>query len=76
MGNEKFEKVVFLENSKWRNWGLYFYFTTWNLQHYQFSPIPKTKQISGLNWLYAKLHYFLNLSQLLVSCLPLLDKLI
>jgi len=28
------------------------------------------------NWLYAQLHYFLNLSQLLVSCLPLLDKLI
>jgi len=29
-----------------------------------------------LNWLYAQLHYFLNFSQLLVSCLPLLDKLI
>jgi len=28
------------------------------------------------NWLYAQLHYFLNLSQLLVSCLQLLDKLI
>jgi len=28
------------------------------------------------NWLYAQLHYFLNLSQLLVSCLSLLDKLI
>jgi len=28
-----------------------------------------------LNWLYAQLHYFLNFSQLLVSCLPLLDKL-
>jgi len=27
-------------------------------------------------WLYAQLHYFLNLSQLLVSCLPLLAKLI
>jgi len=35
------------------------------------------KQIySWFNWLYAQLHYFLNLSQLLVSCLPLLDKLI
>jgi len=29
-----------------------------------------------MNWPYAQLHYFLNLSQLLVSCLPLLDKLI
>jgi len=29
----------------------------------------------ALNWLYAQLHYFLNCSQLLVSCLPLLDKL-
>jgi len=29
-----------------------------------------------LNGLYAQLHYFLNLSQLLVSCLPLLAKLI
>jgi len=29
-----------------------------------------------LNWLYAQLHYSLNFSQLLVSCLPLLDKLI
>jgi len=29
-----------------------------------------------LNWLYAQLHYFLNFSQLLVSCLPLLAKLI
>jgi len=28
------------------------------------------------NGLYAQLHYFLNLSQLLVSCLPLLAKLI
>jgi len=28
------------------------------------------------NWLYAQLHYFLNFSQLLVSCLPLLSKLI
>jgi len=28
------------------------------------------------NWLYAQLHYFLNFSQLLVSCLPLLAKLI
>jgi len=28
------------------------------------------------NWIYAQLHYFLNFSQLLVSCLPLLDKLI
>jgi len=28
------------------------------------------------NWLYVQLHYFLNFSQLLVSCLPLLDKLI
>jgi len=28
------------------------------------------------NGLYAQLHYFLNLSKLLVSCLPLLDKLI
>jgi len=27
------------------------------------------------NWLYAQLRYFLNFSQLLVSCLPLLDKL-
>jgi len=27
-------------------------------------------------WLYAQLHYFLNFSQLLVSCLPLLAKLI
>jgi len=27
------------------------------------------------SWLYAQLHYFLNLSQLLVSCLPLLAKL-
>jgi len=27
------------------------------------------------NWLYAQLHYFLNLSQLLVSCLLLLAKL-
>jgi len=25
------------------------------------------------NWLYAQLHYFLNFSQLLVSCLPLLE---
>jgi len=29
---------------------------------------------NGVNWLYAQLHYFLNLSQLIVSCLPLLDK--
>jgi len=29
-----------------------------------------------LNWLYAQLHYFLNFSQLLVSCLLLLAKLI
>jgi len=29
----------------------------------------------GANWLYAQLHYFLNFSHLLVSCLPLLDKL-
>jgi len=29
-----------------------------------------------VNWLYAQLHYFLNFSQLLVSCLPLLVKLI
>jgi len=28
------------------------------------------------NWLYAQLHYFLNFSQLLVSCLQLLAKLI
>jgi len=28
------------------------------------------------NWLSAQLHYFLNLSRLLVSCLPLLVKLI
>jgi len=28
------------------------------------------------NWLYAQLHYFLNFSQLLVSCLTLLVKLI
>jgi len=28
------------------------------------------------NGLYAQLHYFLNLSQLIVSCLPLLVKLI
>jgi len=28
------------------------------------------------NGLYAQLHYFLNFSQLLVSCMPLLDKLI
>jgi len=26
------------------------------------------------NWLYAQLHYLLNFSQLLVSCLSLLDK--
>jgi len=32
--------------------------------------------IAGDNGLYAQLHYFLNLSQLLVSCLPLLAKLI
>jgi len=32
--------------------------------------------IQVANGLYAQLHYFLNLSQLLVSCLPLLDKLI
>jgi len=34
-------------------------------------------QIDGgcvINWLYAQLHYFLNFRQLLVSCLPLLDK--
>jgi len=29
----------------------------------------------ALNWLYAQLHYFLNFSQLFVSCLPLLSKL-
>jgi len=29
-----------------------------------------------VKWLYAQLHYFLNFSQLLVSCLPLLAKLI
>jgi len=29
-----------------------------------------------MNWFYAQLHYFLNFSQLIVSCLPLLDKLI
>jgi len=38
-----------------------------------------THHIVTLNWLYAQLHYFLNLSQLLVSCLvsclPLLAKL-
>jgi len=28
------------------------------------------------NWLYAQLHYLVNFSQLLVSCLPLLAKLI
>jgi len=28
------------------------------------------------NWLYVQLHYFLNFSQLLVSCQPLLDELI
>jgi len=28
------------------------------------------------NWLYAQLHYLMNFSQLLVSYLPLLDKLI
>jgi len=32
--------------------------------------------LSLFNGLYAQLHYFLNLSQLLVSCLPLLAKLI
>jgi len=32
--------------------------------------------ITGLNGLNAQLHYFLNFSQLLVSCLPLLVKLI
>jgi len=31
---------------------------------------------SNINGLYAQLHYFLNFSQLLVSCLPLLAKLI
>jgi len=30
----------------------------------------------SFNWLYAQLHFLLNLSQLLVSCLSLLDKLI
>jgi len=30
----------------------------------------------SVNWLYAQLHYFLNFSQLLVSCLALLAKLI
>jgi len=30
----------------------------------------------SLNGLYAQLHYFLNFSQLLVSCLPLLVKII
>jgi len=28
-----------------------------------------------LNWVNAQLHFFLNFSQFLVSCLPLLDKL-
>jgi len=32
--------------------------------------------LSQFNWLYAQLNYFLNFSQLLVSCLPLLAKLI
>jgi len=30
------------------------------------------KDILNVNWPYAQLHYFLNLSQLLVSCLLLL----
>jgi len=39
---------------------------------YQFT-FPNIYVINGL---YAQLHYFLNFSQLLVSCLPLLAKLI
>jgi len=37
------------------------------------NKVPHRKQIA--NWLHAQLHYFLNFSQLLVSCLPLLGKL-
>jgi len=36
---------------------------------------PFEQELSS-NWLYAQLHYFLNFSLFLVSCLPLLDKLI
>jgi len=36
----------------------------------------KTFSLSRNNGLYAQLHYFLNFSQLLVSCEPLLAKLI
>jgi len=35
-----------------------------------------SENVTLMNWPYAQLHYFLNLSQLLVSCLPLLVKLI
>jgi len=35
--------------------------------------IKREKNVqTASNWLYAQLHYFLNFSQLLVSCLPLL----
>jgi len=40
----------------------------WRLAHSLYSD-------ALFNWLYAQLHYFLNFSQLLVSCPPLLAKL-